>query len=64
MGISDEQGKHREFLKEIMMKNGFLPLNEEWWHFTLKNEPYPDIYFDFSVDFDATQRLFAIKEKN
>lgn len=26
------------------------PLPEEWWHFTLENEPYPDTYFDFPVD--------------
>jgi D-alanyl-D-alanine dipeptidase len=28
---------------------GFAPLETEWWHFTLKNEPYPDTYFDFPV---------------
>ena len=25
------------------------PIAEEWWHFTLANEPYPDTYFDFPV---------------
>ena len=48
-GISKEQRENRRFLKEIMMNNGFLPLKEEWWHFTLRDEPYPDTYFDFSV---------------
>jgi D-alanyl-D-alanine dipeptidase len=33
-----------------MMAAGFLPLAEEWWHFTLRNEPYPNSYFDFPVD--------------
>ena len=47
--ISKEQQKNRRLLKEIMMRNGFLPLKEEWWHFTLKEEPYPDTYFDFPV---------------
>ena len=47
--ISKEQRENRRFLKETMMKSGFLPLKEEWWHFTLKDEPYPDTYFDFSV---------------
>ena len=47
--ISKEQQRNRKLLKEIMMKNGFLPLKEEWWHFTLKDEPYPDTYFDFPV---------------
>ena len=30
-------------------EDGFKPLAEEWWHFTLANEPYPDTYFDFPV---------------
>lgn len=32
-----------------MMKHGFKPLKEEWWHFTLIDEPYPDTYFNFLV---------------
>jgi D-alanyl-D-alanine dipeptidase len=36
-------------LREVMVKHGFDPLEEEWWHFTLRNEPYPDRYFDFPV---------------
>ena len=28
---------------------GFNPLDTEWWHFTLKNEPYPDTYFTFPL---------------
>ncbi len=47
--ISKEQLGNRILLKEIMMNNGFYPLKEEWWHFTLKDEPYPDIYFDFTI---------------
>ena len=34
---------------EAMVAAGFKPLAEEWWHFTLKDEPYPDRYFDFPV---------------
>ncbi|MBQ9456513.1 MAG: M15 family metallopeptidase [Thermoguttaceae bacterium] len=48
-GITPEQFKNRMILREIMLSNGFKPLEEEWWHFTLKNEPYPDTYFDFPV---------------
>lgn len=40
---------NRALLQQVMAKNGFKPLKEEWWHFTLKNEPYPDTYFDFPV---------------
>ena len=32
-----------------MVENGFKPLDTEWWHFTLENEPYPDTYFAFPV---------------
>ena len=47
--ITNEQSDNRRLLKETMVKNGFLPLEEEWWHFSLKDEPYPGIYFDFPV---------------
>lgn len=41
--------RHRKLLRDVMMKYGFVPYDKEWWHFTLKNEPYPDTYFDFPV---------------
>ena len=47
--ITGEQSDNRRLLRETMMHNGFLPLEEEWWHFTLKDEPYPNTYFDFPV---------------
>lgn len=40
---------NRQLLKDLMLKYGFIPLHEEWWHFTLKNEPYPNTYFYFTV---------------
>jgi len=40
---------NRLFLQNLMMGAGFLPLETEWWHFTLKNEPYPNTYFDFPI---------------
>ena len=47
--ITAEQFKNRMLLRDIMVAHGFNPIAEEWWHFTLANEPYPDTYFDFSV---------------
>ncbi len=47
--ITDEQFKNRMILREAMTKHGFKPLEEEWWHFTLAEEPYPDTYFDHPV---------------
>jgi D-alanyl-D-alanine dipeptidase len=40
---------NRLLLQSLMQEAGFAPLDTEWWHFTLKNEPYPNIYFDFPV---------------
>ena len=48
-GLSSVQIANRRILREAMVAAGFEPLAEEWWHFTLKDEPYPDRYFDFPV---------------
>ena len=47
--ITDEQMSNRMLLRETMLRYGFAPLESEWWHFTLKDEPYPDTYFDFPI---------------
>lgn len=47
--VTPVQRAHRMLLRELMMKHGFTPLQQEWWHFTLRDEPYPDRYFDFPV---------------
>lgn len=47
--ISDEQYENRMMLQQVMVRNGFCPIDCEWWHFTLENEPYPDTYFEFPV---------------
>ena len=52
-GITDQQYKNRMILREAMLSNGFKPLDEEWWHFTLKDEPYPDTYFTFPINSDS-----------
>ena len=48
-GLSSVQIANRRILRDAMVAAGFKPLAEEWWHFTLKDEPYPDRYFDFPV---------------
>lgn len=47
--ITKAQYKNRMILRDVMIKHGFKPLATEWWHFTLKDEPYPDTYFTFPV---------------
>ena len=46
--LTEQQLKNRNILRDAMIKNGFKPLDTEWWHFTLKDEPYPDTYFTFT----------------
>lgn len=48
-GLTQEQINNRNILRDAMVSNGFKALSTEWWHFTLKDEPYPDTYFDFPV---------------
>lgn len=48
--ITSEAKKNRELLKTAMEKQGFSNYPKEWWHFTLKNEPYKNDYFDFVVE--------------
>ena len=47
--ITAEQFHNRIILREAMLRHGFKAIDEEWWHFTLKNEPFPDTYFTFPV---------------
>ena len=47
--ITAEQYALRMLLRDAMVRHGFKTLDSEWWHFTLKNEPYPDTYFTFPV---------------
>ncbi len=48
-GITEDQFENRMTLQRLMTRNGFVPIDCEWWHFTLGDEPYPDTYFDFPV---------------
>lgn len=47
--ITEEQYNNRMMLRNAMLAHGFVPFDEEWWHFTLENEPFPDTYFTFPV---------------
>ena len=54
--VTEEQFENRMLLQRAMVRNGFLPLDCEWWHFALKNEPYPDTYFEFPVSAEYLKR--------
>ncbi|MBO6189212.1 MAG: M15 family metallopeptidase [Alloprevotella sp.] len=47
--ITPEQFHNRMILRKAMLAHGFKPLSTEWWHFTLKDEPFPNTYFTFPV---------------
>ena len=47
--LSYQQRANRMLLATLFAGAGFRSYPYEWWHFTLKDEPYPNIYFDFSV---------------
>ncbi|GAB1309744.1 M15 family metallopeptidase [Urechidicola sp. KH5] len=48
--LSTEQITNRNLLQTVMLSNGFKNYAQEWWHFTLENEPFPDTYFDFVIE--------------
>ena len=54
--VTEEQCRNRLFLQDTMVRNGFRPIDCEWWHFSLKDEPYPDVYFDFPVSSRCLKR--------
>lgn len=47
--VTPQERANRMLLRTLMIKNGFKPYDQEWWHFTLANEPFPDTYFNFPV---------------
>ncbi|MCB0512890.1 MAG: M15 family metallopeptidase [Bacteroidetes bacterium] len=47
--LSEQQITNRIKLRALMEKYGFKTIDEEWWHYTLKNEPFPETYFDFLI---------------
>ena len=47
--ITAAQFANRMVLRRAMLRHGFKPYDCEWWHFTLRDEPYPDTYFAFPV---------------
>jgi D-alanyl-D-alanine dipeptidase len=47
--VTPEQHANRMLLAAAMRRHGFRPYDKEWWHFTLRGEPFPDTYFDFPV---------------
>ncbi|MDR0779224.1 MAG: M15 family metallopeptidase [Pseudomonadales bacterium] len=47
--VGAPQRAHRLLLRSVMQRHGFVGVAEEWWHFTLREEPFPATYFDFVI---------------
>ena len=47
--LTDAQRANRRLLADAMQAHGFELYAEEWWHYTLADEPHPETYFDFPV---------------
>ena len=52
-GVTPLEASNRRQLCSLMEDSGFKPYDREWWHYTLKDEPYPDTYFDFPITMAA-----------
>jgi D-alanyl-D-alanine dipeptidase len=48
-GITHVEAGNRQHLRSIMEASGFSSYECEWWHYTLRDEPYPDSYFDVPI---------------
>ncbi|MCU1680585.1 MAG: D-Ala-D-Ala dipeptidase VanX [Amycolatopsis sp.] len=47
--VTPAEARNRQYLCSVMEASGFARYDFEWWHYTLKNEPHPDTYFDFPI---------------
>ena len=48
--VDEEATTNRNLLRDVMVMHGFKPYANEWWHYTLEEEPYPETYFDFDIE--------------
>lgn len=48
-GLAPDVRDNRRWLRTLLQRHGFGNLPQEWWHYTLHNEPHPDRYFNFAV---------------
>ncbi|MDP1909808.1 MAG: M15 family metallopeptidase [Hyphomicrobium sp.] len=48
--VSEAQRANRNLLRTFMRGCGFYNNRSEWWHYTLRDEPYPGTFFDFPVE--------------
>jgi len=47
--VTHVEARNRQHLCAVMEACGFIAYDCEWWHYSLKHEPYPNTYFDFPI---------------
>lgn len=58
-GITAEERANRRLLMTVLGPE-FRNYAKEWWHFTLRNEPYPNTSFDFDVEKPSLPRSVGL----
>jgi D-alanyl-D-alanine dipeptidase len=48
-GVTPVEARNRAHLRSLMEGCGFNSYEYEWWHYSLRDEPYPNTYFDFPI---------------
>ena len=48
-GLTEKERANRTMLVDVMARHGFKNYDKEWWHYTLKDEPFPGAVFDFPI---------------
>jgi D-alanyl-D-alanine dipeptidase len=54
--LPNEVLRNRDLLKSVMEKNGFLPFDTEWWHYSLPN---PSVYEIMDIPFKEMNKVAA-----
>ena len=60
ISMAPAQRAQRLLLQTLMKKHGFSPYPQEWWHFALKNEPYPIPILIFLSGEEVTARSMGL----
>lgn len=54
-GLTESQSANRKALRTLMEACGFKAYKSEWWHYSLRDEPFPGQYFDFAIGGEAAR---------
>ncbi len=61
--IGEIARRNRQLLVSEMARAGFVNYSKEWWHFTLRDEPYRKKHFDFPITAYKGELGRVVKQK-